>query len=105
MEDINKQAEEFEELSNDDLNKIYKFLSTIQQTHPWTILRTKEINEWVQDGTYEIVLSMDPEKLEEVVKKTEQLASNKVLCPDCGGELSWIEEYQRWYCYGCEKYP
>ena len=105
MDDINKQAEEFEELSEDDLNKIYKFLSTIQQTHPWTILRTKEINEWVDDGTYNAVLSMDPEKLEEIVKKTEQLASNKALCPDCGGELTWIEQYERWYCYSCEKYP
>ncbi|TFH15761.1 M48 family peptidase, partial [Candidatus Bathyarchaeota archaeon] len=61
MEDINKQAEEFEDLSDDDLNKIYKFLSTIQLTHPWTILRTKEINEWVNDGTYEAVMSMDPD--------------------------------------------
>ena len=105
MEDIHKQAEEFEDLSDDDLNKIYKFLSTIQLTHPWTILRTKEINEWVEDGTYETVMSMDPEKLAEIAKKTEQLAANKVLCPDCGGELTWIEQYQRWYCYACEKYP
>ncbi|MCB2171551.1 M48 family metallopeptidase [archaeon] len=105
MEEIHQQASEFEELGEDDLNKIYKFLSTLQLTHPWTIVRTKEINEWVDDGTYETVLSMDPEKLEEIAKKTEQLAANKTLCPDCGGELTWIEQYQRWYCYACEKYP
>jgi len=25
-------------------------------------------------------------------------------CPDCGGPLTWIEQYQRWYCYKCGKY-
>jgi len=25
-------------------------------------------------------------------------------CPDCGGTLTWIEQYQRWYCYKCSKY-
>jgi len=25
-------------------------------------------------------------------------------CPDCGGQLTWIEQYQRWYCYKCSKY-
>ncbi|MBD3189066.1 MAG: hypothetical protein GF308_00395 [Candidatus Heimdallarchaeota archaeon] len=25
-------------------------------------------------------------------------------CPFCGKALSFIEQYQRWYCYSCEKY-
>jgi chemotaxis protein histidine kinase CheA len=25
-------------------------------------------------------------------------------CQSCGGELSHIEEYDRWYCYDCERY-
>jgi len=25
-------------------------------------------------------------------------------CPDCGKPATWIEQYQRWYCYGCQKY-
>lgn len=25
-------------------------------------------------------------------------------CPKCGELLEWIEDYQRWYCYKCEKY-
>jgi ribosomal protein S27AE len=48
---------------------------------------------------------MDPNALQEVVTKTEQLSSNKTLCPECGHELVWIEQHQRWYCYGCNKYP
>jgi len=25
-------------------------------------------------------------------------------CPNCGGELKYIEEYERWYCYSCQQY-
>jgi hypothetical protein len=25
-------------------------------------------------------------------------------CSDCGGPLTYIEQYQRWYCYKCKKY-
>jgi hypothetical protein len=25
-------------------------------------------------------------------------------CPMCGGQLSWIVQYQRWYCYRDQKY-
>jgi len=104
-EDIMKQAREFEELEKDNINKTYKFLTTISSTHPWTIIRAKEINEWINEGDYDKVFSMDPNALQEVVAKTERLSSNKTLCPDSGHELVWIEQYQRWYCYGCNKYP
>jgi len=25
-------------------------------------------------------------------------------CPDCGGGLDYIEDYDSWYCYTCEEY-
>jgi hypothetical protein len=25
-------------------------------------------------------------------------------CPTCGGPLTYVEQYQRWYCYHCKKY-
>jgi len=25
-------------------------------------------------------------------------------CPTCGGPLTYVEQYQRWYCYKCKKY-
>jgi len=25
-------------------------------------------------------------------------------CPTCGGPLTYIQQYQRWYCYKCKKY-
>ena len=26
------------------------------------------------------------------------------LCPHCGQPATWIPQYQRWYCYNCQKY-
>ncbi|MEM2739472.1 MAG: PRC-barrel domain-containing protein [Candidatus Bathyarchaeia archaeon] len=26
------------------------------------------------------------------------------ICPVCKGRLTWIPQYQRWYCYKCKKY-
>ena len=25
-------------------------------------------------------------------------------CASCGKPLTYVQEYQRWYCYGCQKY-
>lgn len=25
-------------------------------------------------------------------------------CPTCGRQLTWIPEYERWYCFNCQKY-
>lgn len=30
--------------------------------------------------------------------------SKQMYCDNCGKSATWIEEYQRWYCYDCEKY-
>ena len=27
------------------------------------------------------------------------------VCPTCKGPLTYIPQYQRWYCYKCKKYP
>lgn len=28
----------------------------------------------------------------------------QATCSTCGGPLSYIQQYQRWYCYKCKKY-
>lgn len=30
--------------------------------------------------------------------------SSQPKCSTCGGPLSYIQQYQRWYCYKCKKY-
>jgi sporulation protein YlmC with PRC-barrel domain len=30
--------------------------------------------------------------------------SQQPVCPTCKGPLSYVQQYQRWYCYKCQKY-
>jgi len=34
----------------------------------------------------------------------QQAASTQPLCQTCGKPLTWIPQYQRWYCYNDKKY-
>jgi sporulation protein YlmC with PRC-barrel domain len=33
-----------------------------------------------------------------------QQQSTQPMCPTCGRPLTWIQQYQRWYCYNDKKY-
>jgi Zn-dependent protease with chaperone function len=54
--DLLQQAQSFEELDRDAYDKAVKFMSVLTATHPWTVLRAKEINRWVVSGDYNRVL-------------------------------------------------
>lgn len=43
-----------------------------------------------------------PEPEEEVPLERDEDEGH--ACPNCGGDLTFIDEYQRWYCYECERY-
>lgn len=51
--DINtflEQAKEFQNLDYEGLNKIVKFLSIIDASHPWTVMRASQIVGWISAG-------------------------------------------------------
>ena len=33
-----------------------------------------------------------------------QQTASQPMCPTCGRPLTWIPQYQRWYCYNDKKY-
>ena len=35
---------------------------------------------------------------------SQQQSASPPLCPTCGKPLTWIPQYQRWYCYNDKKY-
>ena len=45
-----------------------------------------------------IVLKPITQAVAQPEQKTQQ------VCPTCKGPLSFIQQYQRWYCYKCQKY-
>lgn len=38
------------------------------------------------------------------VTQQQPAAQAQPLCPSCGKPLTWIPQYQRWYCYNDKKY-
>ena len=66
------------------------------QTIPW---------EEVQAAADFIVLK--PQTIQQQPTQTvaqAQTQTTQPLCPTCGRPLTWIPQYQRWYCYNDKKY-
>jgi len=40
----------------------------------------------------------------QITSQPTQHQSTQPLCPTCGKPLTWIPQYQRWYCYNDKKY-
>src|SRR5437762_768135 len=51
-----QQAKEYEETGG-ALDRVFKILNTLPQSHPFNTLRAAELERWIQGGTYEKVLS------------------------------------------------
>ena len=40
----------------------------------------------------------------QTAQPVQQQSSSQPLCQTCGKPLTWIPQYQRWYCYNDKKY-
>ena len=85
-EDFIAQARKFEALDTDTLSWIAKGLSIMDQSHPWTVMRAKEILTWVDSGDYEKVLNTP----------YEHLALHR-FCSQCGNAIAGTPLF----CSGC----
>jgi hypothetical protein len=50
QEEFLRQIAAFEDADRSKLNKAYKFLLTAARTHPYAIMRAKELSLWHEDG-------------------------------------------------------
>jgi len=44
------------------------------------------------------------ESIKGILSKVIPKSGERPSCPTCGKPLTFIDQYQRWYCYSCEKY-
>jgi sporulation protein YlmC with PRC-barrel domain len=56
----------------------------------------------VQAASDFIILKQQP--LVQAATQPSQQQPAQPLCPTCGRPLTWIPQYQRWYCYNDKKY-
>ena len=52
-----QQARDFKMLDYDAMNKVVKFLSIADESHPWTVMRSSELLKWIDDGEYNRLLN------------------------------------------------
>jgi Zn-dependent protease with chaperone function len=46
------QAREFKQLDYSTMNKIFKFISIADSSHPWTVMRAAELLNWMNEGEH-----------------------------------------------------
>lgn len=52
-----QQARDFKMLDYDAMNKVVKFISIADESHPWTVMRSSELLKWIDSGEYNRFLS------------------------------------------------
>ena len=94
--DFLQQAREFDALGNDALGWVAKALAGAGQTHPWTVLRAKQLLEWIESGAYERVLAAPQDLPLELPPGVTMfcnqcgrgLAGSELFCPGCGARVA-----------------
>lgn len=51
-----QQATEFKQLDYDAMNKVIKFISIMDASHPWTVMRAAELLNWMTSGDYKLLI-------------------------------------------------
>jgi len=90
-EDFIRQAREFEEMDADKLTVLAKWLSVMGATHPWTVMRVKQLLDWVDSGGYEQVMHAPQANVKQLPNGV------KGFCDQCG----WPRYGGEVHCPGC----
>ena len=51
-----QQSRDFQMLDYEGMNKVVKFLSIADSTHPWTVMRSSELLKWIDEGEYDRII-------------------------------------------------
>ena len=60
-----QQAKDFKQLDYDNLNKIIRWISIADASHPWTVMRAAELLNWINEGEYRRFVPEDSSSLQE----------------------------------------
>ncbi|MBX9772348.1 MAG: M48 family metalloprotease [Candidatus Obscuribacterales bacterium] len=85
-----RQADTYEELDYSTLNKVYKLLHELSQSHPLPVYRAKELQNWAQSRQYKEILegryptSEPTSGLRACPHCSSKISPSFFFCPDCG---------------------
>lgn len=92
LESFMEQARRFEHLDYANLNKLVKFFSIMEQSHPWTVMRAAELLRWFEGGEYAQVLNRETKDRHHI-----RYDSGVKYCRACGAYLQGGENF----CNSC----
>jgi len=58
----------------------------------------------IAQSTYQQAAYQQPTQAASQPAQQATSQSTQPMCPTCGRPLTWIPQYQRWYCYNDKKY-
>jgi Zn-dependent protease with chaperone function len=90
-EEFLQQARDFQAMDSDALSKIAKWVSSLGDTHPWTVVRAQQLLLWIEGGKYEETLKF-PTRIP--FPTTPGISR---YCTKCGSALRGPEKF----CPGC----
>lgn len=94
VEEFLKQADDYEDMGADILNRFYKFNMTLEQTHPFPALRAREVDTWFLSPEYKRIIQGEyPRNTAAKERRCPHCASlvtnaNFRFCPECGETLA-----------------
>ncbi|HSS76752.1 MAG TPA: M48 family metallopeptidase [Thermoanaerobaculia bacterium] len=93
-DDFIAQAREFKAFDENLMDKIAKFISILGHSHPWTVLRAAEFDNWMSSGEYNRILDAcgsrvaDSENAPRFCSECgAQLMGDETFCPQCGSKV------------------
>lgn len=78
-EDFLRQAREFDAMDTDRLTLVVKWLSIMDDRHPWTVARAQQLLRWIEGGGYEHILRVAHQR-----QCQWPLRGTETYCPGCG---------------------
>ena len=71
------QAKEFEGYDKNNMDRVAKLVSVLGSTHPWTVMRCAELQNWISSGAYQELLT----------EHSNPILQKKVFCKQCGKQI------------------
>lgn len=95
------QAVEFENFDKNAFDKLLKLFSVLYKTHPWTVMRAKELKSWYDNGDYARVYNTDGRR--KVDRKPQNIVGTifekDIFCANCGKKITSAQRF----CEFCGK--
>ena len=73
-----QQAKDFKQLDYDNLNKIIRWISIADASHPWTVMRAAELLNWITSGEYSKCAEIDSADIIQIIKTGDENKKRKM---------------------------